>query len=152
LPLLRPRHHARGERGPRQLSRSLAEGPEGGQEGRVPRRQPRPAGRGVPAWPPARRVAGPGRPAMTVARFALGQLVITANASLLLPTEEVLTGLRRHACGDWGDLWPEDALANDAALREGGRLLSAYGQGATRFWVITEADRSVTTVLVPDDY
>jgi hypothetical protein len=85
-------------------------------------------------------------------RFPLGQVAITANASLRLSTEEVMTALRRHACGDWGDLCPEDALANDEALGEGGRLLSAYGQGKQRFWIITEADRSVTTVLLPEDY
>jgi hypothetical protein len=84
--------------------------------------------------------------------FPLGQLAVSANASLLLATEEVLTALRRHASGDWGDLCPEDTLANDAALQQGGRLFSAYGQGETRFWVITEADRLVTTILLPDDY
>ena len=84
--------------------------------------------------------------------FPVGQLAITANASVRLSTEEVLTALRRHACGDWGDLCPEDTLANDAALLEGGRLFSAYGQGKDRFWVITEADYSVTTVLLPEDY
>ena len=84
--------------------------------------------------------------------FALGQMAITANASLRLSTEEVLTALRRHASGDWGDLCPEDTLANDTALREGGRLFSAYGQGEQRIWIITEADRSVTTVLLPSDY
>jgi hypothetical protein len=82
----------------------------------------------------------------------LGQTVITGNASLRLTTEEVLTALRRHASGDWGDLCPEDALANDEALQQGGRLLSAYGHGDHRFWIITEADRSVTTVLLPEDY
>ncbi len=85
-------------------------------------------------------------------RFPLGQLVITANAGMRLSTEEALTALRRHANGDWGDLCPEDTLANDSALQQGGRLFSAYGQGAVRFWVITEADRSVTTVLMPQDY
>jgi hypothetical protein len=85
-------------------------------------------------------------------RFPLGQVAITANASLRLSTEEVLTALRRHACGDWGDLCPEDTLANDYALHDGGRLFSAYGQGEERFWVITEADRSVTTLLLPADY
>jgi hypothetical protein len=84
--------------------------------------------------------------------FPLGQLVITANASLRLATEEVMTALRRHASGDWGDLPPEDTLANADALKQGGRLFSAYGQAASRFWVITEADRSVTTVLLPEDY
>lgn len=85
-------------------------------------------------------------------RFPLGQLVTTSNASLRLATEEVLTALRRHASGDWGDLCPEDKLANDTALQHGGRLFSAYGQGENRFWVITEADRLATTVLMPDDY
>lgn len=82
----------------------------------------------------------------------LGELVITANASLRLSTEEVLAALRRHASGDWGDLCPEDAIANDEALHQGGRLLSAYGDGEYRVWVITEADRSVTTILLPEDY
>jgi hypothetical protein len=84
--------------------------------------------------------------------FPLGEVAITANAGLRLKTEEVLTALKRHTSCDWGDLCPEDALANDDAMTTGGRLFSAYGHGACRFWVITEADRSVTTVLLPDDY
>jgi hypothetical protein len=88
----------------------------------------------------------------TTQGFSLGQVAVTGNASLRLSTEEVLSALRRHAAGDWGDLSPEDTLANDAALQHGGRLFSAYGNGHHRFWVITEADRSVTTVLLPDDY
>jgi hypothetical protein len=86
------------------------------------------------------------------ARFPLGQVAITGNASLRLCTEEVLTALARHAAGDWGDLCPEDTLSNDDALKHGGRLFSAYGHGHHRFWIITEADRSVTTVLLPEDY
>jgi hypothetical protein len=85
-------------------------------------------------------------------RFTLGQVAITGNASLRLSTEEVVNGLRRHASGDWGDLCPEDTLSNDSAVQIGGRLLSAYGKGAHRFWIITEADRLVTTVLLPEDY
>ena len=85
-------------------------------------------------------------------RFPLGQLAITSNASLRLSTEEVLTALRRHTSGDWGDLCPEDTLANDIAVEHGGRLLSAYGHGEHRFWLITEADYSATTVLLPEDY
>src|SRR3984957_13617371 len=77
---------------------------------------------------------------------------LTGNASLRLSTEEVQTALRRHASGDWGDLCPEDTLANDTALQHGGRLFSAYGSGADRFWIITESGRSVTTVLLPEDY
>jgi hypothetical protein len=92
-----------------------------------------------------RRLAG-------YSRLTFGRLAITPNASLRLRTEEVLTALRRHASGDWGDLCPEDTLANETALNEGGRLFSAYGQGEERFWVITEVDRSLTSVLLPEDY
>lgn len=86
-----------------------------------------------------------------ITRFSLGQVVVAANASARLKTEEVLTALRRHASGDWGDRCPDDTLANDTVLREGGRLLSAYGQGEQRFWIITEADYSVTTILLSED-
>jgi len=85
-------------------------------------------------------------------RFPLGQIVFHGNATLRLRTEEVLTALRRHGQCDWGDVFPEDAIANDLALQQGGRLFSAYGLERDRFWVITEADRSLTTVLLPDDY
>lgn len=85
-------------------------------------------------------------------RFPLGQVAVTANASLQLTTEEVMTALRRHASGDWGDLCPEDTLANESAVQQGCRLFSVYGKGQHRFWIITEADRSVTTILLPEDY
>jgi hypothetical protein len=85
-------------------------------------------------------------------KFPLGQLVITSNAASQLPPATVRKGLRRHASGDWGELCPEDARGNAAALKHGDRLLSVYGQGDKRFWIITEADRSVTTVLMPEDY
>ena len=61
-------------------------------------------------------------------------------------------GLSRHASGDWGDLPPEDIELNEFGLKHGERLFSAYKQGETRFWIITERDRSVTTVLLPLDY
>ena len=65
----------------------------------------------------------------------------------------VLAGLRRHARGDWGDLEEEDREANDGALASGERLLSAYSaDDGTKFWVITEWDRSATTVLFPEEY
>jgi len=86
-----------------------------------------------------------------LARFPLGQIVYTGNALSRLRTEEVLTALRRHAQGDWGDLCPEDAIANDIAMQQGGRLLSAYGLDQDRFWVSTLADRSRTIVLMPED-
>src|SRR5579862_4418620 len=85
------------------------------------------------------------------ARFPLGTTVFHGNATLRLRTEEVLTALRRHSEGDWGDLLPEDGIANDLAVKQGKRLFSAYGQGRERFWVITEADRSLTTVLLAED-
>ena len=85
-------------------------------------------------------------------RFALGEVVITANAAQHLDTVAVNVALRRHAAGDWGELCPEDAAENELSLKEGFRLLSVYGTGERRFWVITEADRSVTTILMPDDY
>ena len=85
-------------------------------------------------------------------RFPLGQLVITANAAGRLTPEEIAAGIVRHARGDWGDVSPADAAENELSLREGFRLLSAYGKGNRRFWIITEADRSATTVLLPEDY
>lgn len=93
-------------------------------------------------------IASDGRP---FPRFPLGQIAYSGNATVRLRSEEVLTALRRHADGDWGDLLPEDAIANELALQNGGRLFSAYGFGDDRFWVVTEADRSLTVVVLPDD-
>lgn len=85
--------------------------------------------------------------------FPLGQTVITPNAAASVEHADVLAALRRHASGDWGELGEEDRAANDRALVEGTRLLSAYrARNGTRFWIITEADRSVTTILLPEDY
>ena len=88
----------------------------------------------------------------TADRFPLGQLVITAASAGRLTSGEVAAGIARHARSDWGDVGLEDAAAIERSLREGRRLLSAYGRGDRRFWIITEADRSVTTVLLPSDY
>jgi hypothetical protein len=85
-------------------------------------------------------------------RFPLGEIVITANAAQHLDTIAAYDALRRHAAGDWGDICPEDACENDYGLKHGFRLLSAYGTGQRRFWIITEADRSATTILMPEDY
>lgn len=85
--------------------------------------------------------------------FPLGQVVITTNALQTIPPDDYYRALARHAAGDWGELPPEDAAQNDEALRDGdGRLFSAYAAGERRFWIITEADRSVTTILLPEDY
>jgi hypothetical protein len=88
----------------------------------------------------------------TPAKFPLGQVVMTANAHDTLHPLAVADALRRHAAGDWGTVGRNDQAANEDALTHGGRLLSVYGTGDTRFWIITEADRSVTTVLLPEDY
>ena len=85
--------------------------------------------------------------------FRLGQTVITRAALAVLPQLDVLEALGRHARGDWGDVGADDRQANEAALRDGERLLSVYtSSDGRRFWIITEADRSVTTVLLPEDY
>ena len=85
--------------------------------------------------------------------FALGQLVATPAALEVVSPDDVLAALRRHTRGDWGEVCSEDRQANDEALRLGARLLSVYTNAAgVRFWVITEADRSATTVLLPSDY
>ena len=61
--------------------------------------------------------------------------------------------LRRHASGDWGDVCTDDLQSNQDALQNGLRLLSVYWSSeGIRFWIITEADRSATTILLPDEY
>lgn len=85
--------------------------------------------------------------------FPLGATLITPAARDALDPADVIAAMRRHARGDWGELCDEDRCQNELALREGGRLFSAYqDRRHTKFWVITEADRSATTVLLPDDY
>lgn len=86
------------------------------------------------------------------AKFPLGRIVITPNATSQIGPDDINDGLRRHARGDWGHVDADDAAENERSLQDGYRLLSAYGEGHHRFWIITEADRSVTTVLLPEDY
>jgi hypothetical protein len=89
----------------------------------------------------------------TSSKFPLGQVVATPNALDSLSQPDILTALRRHAAGDWGDVSDEDRQENELSLEEGLRLLSVYrSAGGTKFWIITEADRSSTTVLLPEDY
>lgn len=87
--------------------------------------------------------------------FVLGRLFATPGAIVAAKEadDNLIVYLYRHAAGDWGDLSREDLLANAAALREGARLLSAYHmKDGRKVWVITEADRSATTILLPDEY
>ncbi len=89
------------------------------------------------------------------AKFPLGRVVATPGALTAIENAEQTLDefLKRHAGGDWGNIDPRDRRTNDKALKAGGRLLSAY-QTAKRdvIWIITEADRSATTILLPDDY
>ena len=91
--------------------------------------------------------------AIPVALFRLGRIVATAHALEVIPKEDILKAIARHQAGDWGDLPAEDLIANNKSVIEGSRLLSAYhSTQGVKFWVITEADRSITTVLLPEDY
>ena len=87
------------------------------------------------------------------AKFRLGTLVATPGALNAAPSREALMDwVQRHSSGDWGDLDAHDQRENEIAVREEFRILSAYELEGTRFWVITEADRSLTTILLPDEY
>jgi hypothetical protein len=94
-------------------------------------------------------------------RFRLGQIVSTPGAlEAFQQAGEIPSAfLRRHAACDWGELCPEDRRANDAAVRHEGdperqaRVLSAYRlKDQTKIWIITEWDRSATTILLPSEY
>ena len=85
-------------------------------------------------------------------RFNPGRLMITRNAKNALPRREVDAAINRHLSGDWGDVCQSDWQRNEQALRDGHRLLSVYQtQAGEKFWIITESDRSTTTVLLPSD-
>ena len=85
--------------------------------------------------------------------FHLGRICATPNALAALCQSEIFTSLQRHQAGDWGDVDDHDRQANDAALQDGSRLFSVYhSANQVKFWIITESDRSVTTVLLPSDY
>jgi len=90
-------------------------------------------------------------------KFSLGQVVATSNVVSTVCLEDITNALGRHARGDWtdwGDLEHEETReANEIALEQGLRLLSVYhDRKGVKFWIITEADRSATTVLLPEDY
>ena len=88
-------------------------------------------------------------------KFALGKLVATPGAleALVEAGQTPMEFVARHIRGDWGDVCAEDRQANEDALLQGERLLSAYHTKAgIKIWVITEADRSSTCVLLPEEY
>ena len=91
--------------------------------------------------------------AYSIAKFRIGRIVSTPNALSQLTHEDILMGIRRHQGGDWGDVTEDNRQPNERALIEGTRLFSVYhAVSGTKFWVITESDRSATTVLLPEDY
>jgi hypothetical protein len=88
-------------------------------------------------------------------RFELGAMCVTPGALEALGEAELLALqlLVRHASGDWGDLCEDDKRENEYALKDGARIFSAYQLSTgVKVWVITEADRSVTTLLLPSEY
>jgi hypothetical protein len=88
-------------------------------------------------------------------KFKLGEVVMTRPALSFCEMHKVNTFalLARHSNADWGDLSESDKVLNDMAL-EGGddRIFSSYNVGPGKLWIITEWDRSVTTILLPEDY
>jgi len=90
---------------------------------------------------------------LPIAKFRLGRIVATPNVLQSITEQDILIAIQRHQAGDWGELESTDRKANDRALADNTRILSAYNSGnGIRFWIITEADRSITTVLLPQDY
>ena len=90
-------------------------------------------------------------------KFELGQVVMTRGVADFVGDDlsrrvALLELLQLHSLGDWGTVCSEDAAANEPALVEGSRLFSAYEIGDIQVWIITEADRSSTTILFPDEY
>ncbi|HBE69139.1 MAG TPA: type I restriction endonuclease subunit M [Planctomycetaceae bacterium] len=88
-----------------------------------------------------------------IALFPMGRIVMTKGIHLAIAADEMLTALLRHANGDWGDVCDEDRRSNEEALERHFRLFSVYhASDKTKFWIITEADRSCTTILLPEEY
>lgn len=86
-------------------------------------------------------------------RFPLGCVTITANAMEAIRLSDVGEALHRHARGDWSELGKHERESNELALSEGGLIASFYtSQTGKRFWILTEADRSTTTIMMPFDY
>ncbi len=87
-------------------------------------------------------------------KFEMGKIVITSNAYYMLNIWFVSWIIKyRYSRGDWGNIPESDWRENDKSLTNGGRLLASYTDvNGVKFWIITEADRSYTTVLLPEDY
>ena len=90
---------------------------------------------------------------ITIGPFPAGEIVCTPGAKARIPAQEVVNALGRHLTCDWGELDEHGRKSNDSALARGSRLTSRYtSSGGTVFWIITEHDRSATTILLPNEY
>jgi hypothetical protein len=94
---------------------------------------------------------------MSKYKFSVGRIVLTEGIHELLAEHEDDTSilnllLTRHQIGDWGNVDAEDAKANDDAVINGARILSSFKLFGQKIWIITEWDRSITTVLLPSEY
>jgi len=86
-------------------------------------------------------------------KFPLGKLRATPKSLFNVNAYDMLVGLRRHASCDWGDICEQDKAANESSFSTQGRLLSEYhDRTGKKFWIITDVDRSATTILLPDEY
>jgi hypothetical protein len=84
--------------------------------------------------------------------FQMGLILFTPG-SWTIDEQNLSDALVRHSRGNWGDVCAEDHAANEKALHDGGRIFSIYrDRNGTKFWIITEADRRSTTVLLPEEY
>jgi hypothetical protein len=88
----------------------------------------------------------------TVDKFKFGRVVATAGAVAELSYGDMVAMLVAHCAGEWGDLSAADKRANESALKNGERILSKYGRDGRDYYVITEWDRSVTTIMRVEDY
>lgn len=94
-------------------------------------------------------------PEHALPKFYLGRVLMTCGVDAHVQAQrfDPMHLLRRHVCGDWGDLCPEDKALNNLSVKDGGRLMSVYCIDSTlTIWVVTEAGRSVTTLLLPSEY
>jgi hypothetical protein len=84
--------------------------------------------------------------------FPIGMLVNTPGVSERISPAAIQAAVNRYCLRDWGDLDEEDTEANNDAVAHGGRILAVYDDNGEKFWIITEYDRSVTTILLPEEY
>jgi hypothetical protein len=85
-------------------------------------------------------------------RLELGRLFATPGALKGIAQDEMIVAINRHRRGDWGNVGRKDRWANDLAVKNGTRLLSSYTtRSGVKFWIITEADRSLTTITLPEE-